>query len=178
MKPSLWSVAILSSNKFLAKLQVDLFRNEGARPVVVISNPSVALKTVEDYRTNVIVVDLSETPDTNLQVVRDIRKSANNPSKEGFIFAVSSKMTLKLVEQCRNAGVNAAIGLPLSRASLINTVVKVIARPRAFIDVEGYHGPCRRAGIFSVNTEGERRRAGDGEEAFNSSPNREIAEAS
>ena len=72
-------------------------------------------------------------------------------------------MTASLVQQLRMAGVNAAIGLPLSKASLIHTVQRVLAKPRPFIEVETYTGPCRRAGIISVNAVENRRRVADAE---------------
>lgn len=52
------------------------------------------------------------------------------------------------------------IGLPITSNSLINTITKVLARPRPFIETEIYTGPCGRAGIVTAGA-GARRRKSD-----------------
>lgn len=159
MDPKLWSVVIYSPNKFLSKLQFDLFRDAHAKSIQVAANGKDTLAFAKDYSANVVVVDLSEGVEECLELVKSIRRPADSPAKKAFIFGVSTRMTLSLVEKCRIAGVNAAVGLPLSRTSLIQTVQKVLSKPRPFIEVESYTGPCRRAGIVSVNAVENRRRA-------------------
>src|SRR5690349_22466935 len=53
---------------------------------------------------------------------------------------------------------NAAIGMPVSNATMLTTIRKVIANPRPFVEEEGYIGPCRRAGIVSAGRGSGRRR--------------------
>ena len=158
-----WSVIIISPNRILAKLQVDLFREAGAREIYVAHSAKDALKLAGDKAVNVIVADLSDDIDGSLQLVKSIRGFEKSPTKKAFVFGVSNTMTASLVQQLRMAGVNAAIGLPLSKASLIHTVQRVLAKPRPFIEVETYTGPCRRAGIISVNAVENRRRVADAE---------------
>ncbi|NJM35956.1 MAG: hypothetical protein HC850_16135 [Rhodomicrobium sp.] len=49
--------------------------------------------------------------------------------------------------------------MPISGGVIINTVKKVLARPRPFIDEAGYVGPCRRAGIVIAGVGSRRRRS-------------------
>lgn len=161
MDPKLWSVVVLSPNKFIAKVQVDLFRQSGAKSVYIAYTAKDAMKQAWDHNANIIVIDLSDDAQGMLQFAKSIRQLGQSPVKKAFIFGASSKMTTGVIEQCRLAGVNAAIGLPLSMISLIHTVKKVIAKPRPFIEHSSYVGPCRRAGILSVEAVKNKRRSAD-----------------
>ena len=77
-----WSVIIISPNRFLAKLQVDLFREAGAREIYVAHSAKDALKLAGDKAINIVVADVSDDPDETLQLVKSIRGFEKSPTKK------------------------------------------------------------------------------------------------
>jgi CheY-like chemotaxis protein len=164
MDVSAWNVAIVTANKFEGKLQSDLIRGAGARRVVVIYDRRTALSEVGQLAANIIVLAIDDNVAASLDWVRDLRRATRSPARKAAVFLTSPHLTISLAEQCRRAGANAIIGLPISNATLLNTINKVLAKPRPFVETDIYVGPCRRAGIVSAGT-GKYRRKSDEERA-------------
>lgn len=80
----------------------------------------------------------------------NILEKCNHPLRKAPVFVISSTLTLALAESFRHAGANAIIGKPISTAAQLNTMRKVLANPRPFIEGANYVGPCRRAGIVTA----------------------------
>lgn len=153
-----WKPVIVAPNKFEARLLVDLLRNAGVPDACVFSDPQMALDGASMSRANMLF--LTEDGERSLEWVRQLRRANAHPLRKAPVFVVSAALTLALAERCRIAGVNAIIGKPISSASLMNTIKKVLAKPRPFVESASYVGPCRRAGIVTAGVV-ERRRSND-----------------
>jgi CheY-like chemotaxis protein len=160
MNVGAWNVAIVTANRFEGKLQTDLLRGAGARRVAVIHDRKSALSEVGQLAANIIILAIDDDVSASLDWVRDLRRAKRSAAQKASVFLTSPHLTISLAEQCRRAGANAIIGLPISNATLLNTINKVLARPRPFVETDVYVGPCRRAGIVSAGT-GKFRRKSD-----------------
>ena len=161
MHVSAWNVAIITANKFEAKLQADLLRGAGARRISVLQDRRVALSEVGLLEANIIILAIGDDVAASLDWVRDLRRARRSAAQKASVFLTSPHLTMSLAEQCRRAGANAIIGLPISNATLLNTINKVLAKPRPFVESDVYVGPCRRAGIVSAGTGKYRRKSDD-----------------
>jgi CheY-like chemotaxis protein len=150
MQLSQRSVAIVTANRFEAKLVGDVLHAAGAPRAVFIDHSDEALAALSSDACNIVLVDLDATPVPGLDFVRALRRNARSRSRRALVFLLTRKLTASVVEACRLSGANAVIGLPVSNATLLTTIKRVIANPRPFVEENGYVGPCRRAGIISA----------------------------
>ena len=155
-------VAIVTANRFEAKLVSDVLRTAGAARATMISDSREALTVLATDASNIVLVDLDATPVSGLDFVRALRRNRASRSRRALVFLLTRKLTASVVEACRLSGANAVIGMPVSNATLLTTIKKVIASPRPFVEEEGYIGPCRRAGIISAGRGSGRRRSDGG----------------
>lgn len=160
MAPNSWTVLIVSPNKFEAKIQAELVRDAGARRIHVLADNTDSMQQADELGANIILLALDNTPEDSLDWVRRLRRARGSRSQKAFVFLTSRSLTMALAQKCRLAGANAVIGLPVSSATLLNTITKVLAKPRPFIEDEVYAGPCRRAGIVTAGA-GKFRRKSD-----------------
>lgn len=164
MEPRTWTVVLISSNKFEAKIHADLIRDSGAGRVHVIPFSEHAAAEVDRLSANIILLTVDAAPELCLDWIRTLRRASNSRAQQAFVFLISHALTVSLAERCRRAGANAVIGLPVSSATMLNTIKKVLAKPRPFIESEAYCGPCRRAGIVTAGA-GKYRRKSDSQRA-------------
>ena len=146
-------------NKFDVQVLLDILRNAGVYEMSAFTDMSGALETLSTSRANMLIVALDDANDA-LGWVRQLRRASAHPMRKAPVFMISSALTLTLAESCRQAGANAIIGKPISTTALLNTIKKVLAKPRPFIEAANYVGPSRRAGIVTAGT-GKRRRHAD-----------------
>lgn len=155
---SQWSISIVSPNRFEAKIMNDLLRTAGARRVSIFSDSDEALHLLARDASSIVFVDLDAQPSSGLEFVRALRRNRTSRSRRALVFLLARKLTASVVEACRLSGANAVIGMPVSNATVLTTIKKVVANPRPFVEEEGYIGPCRRAGIISAGRGSGRRR--------------------
>jgi CheY-like chemotaxis protein len=160
MNASTWTVCVIEPNKFERQIIiVDLLRNAGVDKIKAVGDGEAALELLESYNANVIITAF-ELPSANAaDWTRAFRRNKKLANRKAAVFITSGAFSLAMAEQCRHAGANALIGKPLSAKVLIATINKVLAKPRPFIDGEGYVGPCRRAGIVTAGAPKKRREA-------------------
>ncbi|MGE3143616.1 MAG: response regulator [Hyphomonadaceae bacterium] len=165
-----WTVALIEPNKFEAQIVLDLLRAAGVQKVRRFADSKEALAALELYAANIILMEMESAPLDGAEWTRLFRRDRRVANRKAPIFMLSRAVSRAMAETCRHAGVNAIIGKPISGAVLIATIKKVLGAPRAFIDADGYVGPCRRAGIVTAGLPGKRRRsdaaAGPGADAL------------
>lgn len=138
----------------------DLLRTAGAARCRLFTDSQSALAHLAHERANVVIGALDAAPLEGLAWTRTLRRDRECRSRTAPIFLLARSLTASVAEACRRAGANAVIGMPVSNATLLNTIKRVHARPRPFIEEAGYVGPCRRAGIVTAGA-GSRRRQTD-----------------
>ena len=133
MNVSAWNVAIVTANKFEAKLQSDLICGAGARRVAVIQDRRAALSEVGRLAANIIVLAIDDSVPASLDWVRDLRRATRSPAQKAAVFLTSPHLTISLAEQCRRAGANAIIGARYDTTELAQGVTEVLAYGTAVI---------------------------------------------
>jgi len=153
-----WTVLVVEPNKFEGQIILDLLRNAGVDKVKVVIDQAAALDLLEVYNANVVIASFEMGPLDGAAWTRVYRRNRKLPGRKQAIFITSGAFSLAMAEQCRHAGANALIGKPISAKVLMATIMKVLSKPREFIDAEGYVGPCRRAGIVTAGAPKKRRK--------------------
>ncbi|UPT64747.1 MAG: response regulator [Hyphomonadaceae bacterium JAD_PAG50586_4] len=115
--------------------------------------------SLEGFNANIILTTFELGKQDAATWTRAFRRNRRATNRKAAVFILSGSFSRSLAETCRHAGANALIGKPISNKALLETIKKVLAAPREFIDAEGYVGPCRRAGIVTAGTTGRRRKA-------------------
>lgn len=153
-----WTVALVEPNRFEAQIQTDILKNAGVTRIRWFRSSDEAAAALELYPANIIIFEFANTPQDGEAWTKAFRRNRRMANRKASIFMLSHAVSRQLAETCRHAGANAIIGKPLSGATLLATIKKVLGAPRPFIDAAGYVGPCRRAGIVTAGLAGEKSR--------------------
>jgi CheY-like chemotaxis protein len=156
-----WTVCLLEPNKFEAQIIIDFLRNAGVEKLRVFTDSNAAMEALELYPANIVIGALESVPVDGVAWTRAFRRNMKLANRQAPIFLTSRAFSRSIAEDCRHGGANALIGKPVSNATLIATIKKVLGAPRPFIDAAGYVGPCRRAGIVTAGAPKKRRKADD-----------------
>ncbi|MEJ0058973.1 MAG: response regulator [Terricaulis sp.] len=156
-----WTVCLLEPNKFEAQIIVDFLRNAGCEKIKVFTDSNAAMEALELYPASIVIGALESVPVDGVAWTRAFRRNMKLANRQAPIFLTSRAFSRSIAEDCRHGGANALIGKPVSNATLIATIKKVLGSPRPFIDAAGYVGPCRRAGIVTAGAPKKRRKADD-----------------
>lgn len=159
MNTSAWTVCVIEPNKFERQIIVDLLRNAGVDKIKAVGDADAGADLLEVYNANIIIASFELPGADCVAWMKAFRRNKKMANRKAAIFITSGAFSLAMAEQCRHAGANALIGKPLSAKVLTATINKVLSNPRAFIDAEGYVGPCRRAGIVTAGAPKKRRQA-------------------
>ena len=151
-----WGGAIITANKLEEQIVSSVLRGAGAASIRVIRDNSTGFEALVDA--NMLILSENAAPLDCFEWVKSLRRFPFSARKLP-VFMVSGALTLVLVEKCKNAGANAIIGQPVSAATILNVIKKVLNKPRPFIEADGYAGPCRRAGIAVAGAGAHRRKA-------------------
>jgi CheY-like chemotaxis protein len=161
MNAGAWTVCVIEPNKFERQIIVDLLRAAGVTRFKAFADAASGLEYLVQVEANVVISAFELTPTDGAAWTRSFRRDRKVLNRKAAIFITSGAFSRSMAEQCRHAGANALIGKPLSAKVLIATIGKVLANPRAFVEADGYVGPCRRAGIVTAGAPKKRRKADD-----------------
>lgn len=149
---------VITPHRFEGQIIVDLLSGAGVSRRRQFTDSGTALHHLASESVSVVMISLDAEPMEGLAWVRALRRDSAAQSRKAAVFMLARTLTRSVAESCRRAGANAVIGMPVSNATLLNTIQKVLARPRPFVEEAGYVGPCRRAGIVTAGA-GSRRRS-------------------
>jgi CheY-like chemotaxis protein len=155
-----WSVCLIEAGKYEAQIIVDLLRNAGVDKVKVFLDSQDAMDWLQANAANIVIMALEAGPLPAVAWTKSFRRNLRVHDRKASVFLTSRAFSRAIAEECRHAGANALIGKPVSAATLLDTIKKVLANPRDFVDDPDYVGPCRRAGIVTAG-KGSRRRQSD-----------------
>lgn len=154
-----WKVLLIEPNKYEAQIVADLLRFAGVQSIRTETNSAAALDAAELGAFNMILMELDCEGVDGVAFTRRLRRMQKSPSRKAAVMLLTRRLSRPVAEACRIAGANAAIAKPVSGATLINTIRKVLANPRPFIEAANYVGPCRRAGIVTAGPAPRRRKS-------------------
>jgi CheY-like chemotaxis protein len=105
---------------------------------------NVALDCIEKVMPDFILTDLSMEPMDGLTFCRKIRQSQDPQVRGTPIIMITGYAERSRVVEARDAGVNEILVKPVTAEALYSRIEDVMLRPRKFVHVPSFSGPCRR----------------------------------
>jgi two-component system chemotaxis response regulator CheY len=152
-------ILVVDDNPHMRSIVVAILRGAGFTRVKEASDGAHALEEMRAGVPDIIIVDLKMDPIDGLEFTHMMRTAPDSPSPFVPIIMMTGHTERSKVMAARDAGINEFVAKPISAKTLLQRIVAVIDRPRAFIRSTGYTGPCRRRG--HQDHAGPWRRAGD-----------------
>ena len=135
---------IVDDNAFMRAIIRQALAALHAKQVREAADGEEALKLMETYVPDIVILDWEMKPMDGLEFTVRVRLSKDSPNVFTPIIMVSGHFERRRVVAARNAGVNEFVVKPISAASLFDRIQAVIERPRPFVRLKRYFGPDRR----------------------------------
>jgi CheY-like chemotaxis protein len=150
----------VDDNEHMRILLRTLLNAMGARALHEFADASVALSSLEAFRPDMILTDLSMAPMDGLAFTQAVRRSADPHICVVPILMITAHTERGRIESARDSGVNEILAKPVTAAGLHRRIEQIVYRPRVFVRSPNYVGPCRRR-RDNPDHPGPWRRAGD-----------------
>ncbi len=137
-------VIIADDNVHLRMIVVSILAGVGVTRVKEFSDGEQAFHGVRDWTPDIAIVDFRMHPVDGVQFTKQVRNLTDKTKSELPIIMLTGYADKARVFEARDAGVTELIVKPLTAQALFDRVNAVIYRPRPFIRVATYCGPCRR----------------------------------
>lgn len=138
------SVLVADSGEPAFRITQSILKSFGADPVVHARNVEQAQKLVQRGMVDLLIVNYNIDGKGGADLVKSIRSNRRNPARHIPILMTLGHTTIGTVTNCRDAGSNMVLTLPLSPGGLYDRLSWIATHPRAFVDQDDYSGPCRR----------------------------------
>jgi two-component system, chemotaxis family, chemotaxis protein CheY len=139
-------VLVVDDNPHMRAIVVAILRGAGFANVKEASDGAHALEEMRASVSDIVIIDLNMSPIDGLEFTQMIRKSPDSPSPYVPVIMMTGHTERSKVMAARDAGINEFVAKPISAKTLLDRIVSVIDKPRAFVKAKGYTGPCRRRG--------------------------------
>ncbi|MCA3691876.1 response regulator [Aquidulcibacter sp.] len=163
-------VLVVDDNPHMRSIVVAILRGVGIGTVKEASDGADAMEVMRAGVPDIVIVDLNMFPIDGLEFTQMIRTAVDSPFPFVPIIMMTGHTERTKVTAARDSGVNELVAKPISAKTLLDRIVAVIDRPRAFVKTATYTGPCRRRGGNAKDYVGKLRRKSDNQ-AKNDQPN-------
>jgi two-component system, chemotaxis family, chemotaxis protein CheY len=140
------SVLVVDDNAHMRSIIVTILDAAGFGQISQASDGGHALKVMQGAIPDIIIIDLNMLPVDGLEFTRTIRRAPNSPAPHVPIIMMTAHTEPSKIFAARDAGINELVAKPISAKTLLDRIIAVIDRPRAFVTTKSYTGPCRRRG--------------------------------
>ncbi len=154
-------ILIIDDIPFTCMLVRQILKVLGARDIKEASDGSMALKLMQSFEPDLIILDWEMEPMNGIEFAQNVRDSGEDANPFVPIIMLSGHSTLAHVIEARDAGITEYVTKPFTAKSLISRIQTVINSPRPFVRTKGFFGPDRRR--HEVEIEIPDRRKGDSE---------------
>lgn len=121
-----------------------LLKSCRAREICEAADGARAREVFRSYSPDIIVVDWEMQPVDGLTFVNHVRDLEGSPDPYVSVIMMSSCRQCRRALVARDAGADAFVTKPLSRAGLLGAIQSVIENPRPYTLCDSYFGPDRR----------------------------------
>lgn len=121
-----------------------LLRSCHAREICEAADGDHARTVFRSHAPDIVLVDWEMRPVDGLSFVRHARHLEDSPDPYVGVIIMSSRRQCRRALAARDAGVDAFVTKPISRAGLLGAIQSVIENPRPYTQCETYFGPDRR----------------------------------
>ena len=138
------SFLIVDENPLSAKLIQDILSMLGATAVRTATSVERARKLLRRDPMDVIITEYHLSPENGLALIDWVRNDPESSDRMIPIIMLTANSEEDYVIRARDMGVSEFLAKPFNVEGLYRRLVAVIARPRAFVNADGYFGPDRR----------------------------------
>jgi two-component system, chemotaxis family, chemotaxis protein CheY len=153
---------VVDDNMFIRTTVRLVLKTMGAGDIEESSNGAEALKALESFAPDIIIVDWEMEPVSGIDLVQRIRTAQDTPLAFVPVIMLTGHSEVDRVATARDAGINEFVVKPFSANGLFMRIQAVIERPRPFVKVKGYFGPDRRRKEIPIDGDDRRKPKDDG----------------
>jgi two-component system, chemotaxis family, chemotaxis protein CheY len=137
-------ILVVDDNPHMRTIVVAILRGVGIGTIKEASDGADALDVMRNGIPDIVICDLNMAPIDGVDFTHMIRTAPDSPFPFVPIIMMTGHTERSKVMAARDAGVNELVAKPISAKTLLDRIVAVIDRPRAFVKTTHYTGPCRR----------------------------------
>ena len=152
-------VLILEANHAYARMLADMLRVLGAENIVIETDDRKGMALLQDLNPHLIITEYKTPNIDGIAFSKQLRNS-DLKAKAVPIIMVKADVTPAELTEARNSGIHEVLKKPFAWQDLLTRLQNVLFKPREWIQVATYVGPCRR----SFNTgdfKGQKKRKGE-----------------
>lgn len=138
------SFLVVDSNPLSAELVRDILVMLGTQIIRIAKTTDRALQILRSEEIDVVITEYLTEPEDGVEFVDRLRNGIDSPDRQIPIIMLTANSEPVNVARARDAGVSEFLTKPFNVEGLYRRLVSVIARPRAYVNSEGYFGPDRR----------------------------------
>ena len=144
-----WTALVIEPDRARAAMLTDLLRDLGSAETVVVREIDAALAQLEYRAPRIILCTARNAPVDGFDFARRFRRASNVRNCEVSTVLTFSGVDRNDIVSALNAGADAILSFPMSRAQLGTMLSLLDTQKRAFVRAATYVGPCRRRGLVS-----------------------------
>ena len=149
-----FKILVVEPNPLMRRITRGILQILGARRIVETDSINTAATYIEQGDVDVVLSEWYLSASYGVDLIRWVRRSDSDIRFTPFIM-MTSQTRLESVTAARNAGITEFVAKPFSARSLVARIREVVERPRPFVAIGQYFGPCRRrrAGVLEEKTD-------------------------
>ena len=151
------NVLIVDDDRHMRMLIRNMLFALGVKDVAEASDGKTAFKEMQDFHSDLMLVDLKMEPIGGLEFVRRLRADTKNPYRFVPVIMITAYADLNTVAMARDVGITEFMAKPISAADLEKRIQRVLDDVRRFVESPEFNGPDRRRGKKTVFGGKERR---------------------
>jgi two-component system, chemotaxis family, chemotaxis protein CheY len=137
-------VLLADDNPHMREIVTVLLHNYGIKHVRSVCDGSQGLNELRHWPADLAIIDFKMAPMDGVEFTRLVRTSTDSRNPYLPIIMMTGHSARARVFEARDAGVNEFVVKPVTARTLLDRIVSVIYRPRAFVRTADYFGPDRR----------------------------------
>ena len=138
------NVLIVDDDRHMRMLIRNMLFALGVNDVAEASDGKAAFEEMQDFHSDLMLVDLKMEPIGGLEFVRRLRADTKNPYRFVPVIMITAYADLNTVAMARDVGITEFMAKPVSAAALQQRIQRVLKDPRRFVEAPEFTGPDRR----------------------------------
>ncbi len=135
---------VVDAHPMMQEMLRDVLMVLGAETVFRAANVAQAVRYLREDQVDVMITESSLGSVSGFELVDFVRLDSNSPNRIMPIIMLTADADGDRVQEARDHGVTEFLAKPFTVDSLYQRLVSAVARPRSFINADGYFGPDRR----------------------------------
>jgi|GEM_PF-760091 len=136
---------LVDESRHMRQLMRSIITAAGGRFFADANDGSEALKTLSEFKADIILSEINLTPMDGLEMVAALRSNTSDDFNAFTpVILITAHTEYETIIKARDTGINEILAKPVSQEALLKRIMAVVRNPREFIKVKDYVGPDRR----------------------------------